>query len=487
MQKLYNSTQIREAEWQAIEVLNLSSLHLMHKAGRAAFTVLHQRWPEAKHVHLFCGAGNNAGDGYELARLALAFGYHVSVHSMVDETLLTGNALATYQAYVSAGGEVFSFSTANFIEPGSVIIDALFGIGLNRPLADNYITVIDFINRSTCPVLALDIPSGLYADSGYVLGRAVKADVTVTFLGLKAGLFTGEAADYVGEIALAELDLPHALFAEMCPAGYLLKKITLPKRSRSAHKGHFGHVLLVGGNHGFSGAIRLAAEAALRSGAGLVSVATRERHSAFLNIARPEIMCHGVEEPEQLSLLLEKASVVVIGPGLGQDDWAQNLFNSVLNTAKPCVVDADALNLLAQQPSHRTNWLLTPHPGEAARLLQCTTADIATDRYAAVTALQRQFGGVCLLKGAGSLITDAEENIYVSTTGNPGLASGGTGDVLAGVLGALIAQGLAPPDAAKVGVYVHGQAADIVATKCGERGLLASDLLVELRHCLNTQ
>jgi NAD(P)H-hydrate epimerase len=245
-------------------------------------------------------------------------------------------------------------------------------------------------------------------------------------------------------------------------------------------------VLLIGGNHGFSGAIRLAAEAALYTGAGLVSIATRASHSATLNLGRPEIMCHGVEDNQQLQALLPKATVVVIGPGLGQDSWAQTMLAALLGTDKLTVIDADALNLLAKQACHRQNWILTPHPGEAARLLTVNTSEISADRYAAVRALQQRFGGVCLLKGAGTLLADAE-HIQVGITGNPGMASGGMGDVLAGIIAGLLAQGLTLVQAAGLGVYVHGEAADRLAHRCGERGLLASELFSEVRHCLNVQ
>jgi NAD(P)H-hydrate epimerase len=316
------------------------------------------------------------------------------------------------------------------------------------------------------------------------MGCAVQAEATMTFIGLKCGLFTGEAADYCGQIVLADLNVPKTVFATVKPSAKLLKKTALLPRSRCAHKGKFGHVLLIGGNLGYSGAIRLAGEAALRSGAGLVSIASRAAHISLLNIGRPELMCHAVEEASELIPLLAKAGVVVIGPGLGKDDWAESLFETVLACGKPLVVDADGLNLLAQKPLKRQNWVLTPHPGEAARLLACRTDDIAADRYAAVAALQQDYGGVCLLKGAGSLIADGED-IYVSTTGNPGMASGGMGDVLSGIVGSLLAQGWSLAEALKLGVYVHGEAADWSAAEQGERGLLASDLFAELRRCLN--
>jgi NAD(P)H-hydrate epimerase len=264
-----------------------------------------------------------------------------------------------------------------------------------------------------------------------------------------------------------------------------LRKPPLPSRSRIAHKGDCGRVLLVGGDEGYSGAIRLAGEAALRSGAGLVTVATRAVHAPFLNHGRPELMVRAVETPAQLLPLLAPADVCVIGPGLGQHPWGRALFEACLAADTPLVVDADGLNVLAQQPQQRADWVLTPHPGEAARLLGCDTATIAADRFAAVTALQQRYGGVWVLKGAGSLVADAR-GIAVSTTGNPGMASGGMGDVLAGMIGGLWGQGLSAAHATALAVYVHGEAADDLAQQLGERGLLASDLLPAIRRCLNS-
>ena len=483
-ESLFRGAQIREAERIAIEELQIPAWQLMRDAGQAAFGELQRRWPELRVLTVYCGQGNNGGDGYVLAALALQAGYQVKVYAITAVAALKGDALIAGQAFLHAGGTVEEFSVTLPLPAEGVIVDALLGTGLNRQVGGDYAPAIAAINSSSCPVLAVDIPSGLHADTGCVMGCAVQAELTVTFIGLKCGLFTGEAADYCGQIVLADLSLSAAVFAAIKPSANLLRKSALPPRSRCAHKGKFGHLLLIGGNLGYSGAIRLAGEAALRSGAGLVSVASRAAHSSLLNIGRPELMCHAVEELAELTPLLLKASVVVIGPGLGQDDWADSLFSAVLACGKPLLVDADGLNLLARQPLKRQNWILTPHPGEAARLLACGTDDIAADRYAAVAALQQDYGGVCLLKGAGSLIADGEA-VYVATTGNPGMASGGMGDVLSGVVGGLLAQGLSMAEALKLGVYVHGEAADRSAAAQGERGLLASDLFAELRLCLN--
>ena len=257
----------------------------------------------------------------------------------------------------------------------------------------------------------------------------------------------------------------------------------LPLRVRASHKGDYGHVLVVGGDHGMAGAVRLAGEAAARTGSGLVSIATRRAHAASITAARPELMCHGVESAHDLRLLLQRASVVAIGPGLGQSAWACGMLAAVLQTRLPLVVDADALNLLAQEPMQCDHWVLTPHPGEAARLLGITAQQIQADRLHAVQALQQRYGGVCVLKGAGSLVC-ASDAMTLCEAGNPGMASGGMGDVLTGIIAGLLAQGLSLVDAANAGVYIHATAGDRAAQE-GERGLLASDLLPQLRRLVN--
>ncbi len=260
---------------------------------------------------------------------------------------------------------------------------------------------------------------------------------------------------------------------------------SLPRRLKDAHKGNFGHVLVIGGDVGYSGAARLAGIAALRVGAGLVSIATHPENTAMMNIACPELMCHAVETVEKLELLLAKATVIVIGTGLGQRDWAKMLFHSALETHKPLIMDADALNLLAQFPCKKENWILTPHVGEAARLLSVTTKAISESRFDLARTLQRKYGGVALLKGAGTLIA-SENSLAISKTGNPGMASGGMGDVLSGVIAGLVAQGLSLKEAAEQGAYGHGFAADEAVKNDGERGLLASDLLPHLRRWVNS-
>lgn len=261
-------------------------------------------------------------------------------------------------------------------------------------------------------------------------------------------------------------------------------KLWLPKREHDTSKGDYGHVLVVGGDHGMAGAVRMAAEATLRVGAGLVSAATHPEHLAVISGPRPEIMCHPVELPEALDPLIARATVLVIGPGLGKSPWSKALFNKLIASPLPKIVDADGLNLLAGKPLKQDNWVLTPHPGEAARLLNCTVADIQQDRMQAVVQLQNRYGGIAVLKGAGTLVHTGNGDISICGAGNPGMASGGMGDVLSGVIAGLAAQKLTLPQAAQTGVLIHSLAADAAAHE-GERGLLASDLFPYLRQLVN--
>ena len=477
---LYRAEQVREIERLAISLQNITSFELMTRAGIAAFATMKQQYLGMQAIAVFCGSGNNAGDGYVVARQAKLAGLEVRVYSLIDPESLSGDALLAYKQYQEAQGEIILFQS-ELVIAADVIVDALFGIGLSRPITGFYELAIKLINATVAKIIAIDIPSGIHADTGCILGCAVKADFTVSFVALKQGLLTGQAVDYCGDILFESLTLPEPAFLEMKPAAVRVIKVLIPPRDRYSHKGRYGHVLIIGGDRGYTGAARLAGEAALRVGAGLVSIATRAEHAVLMNLSRPELMCHGVESPEQLAGLLEKASVVVIGPGLGLSDWAKTLFNRTLSAGKTMIIDADGLNLLAKSPTANSNWILTPHPGEAARLLKCSTAEIEQDRFTSVTALQRQYEGIVLLKGAGTLIASADE-CAISTTGNPGMASGGMGDVLAGVIAGLCAQGLSLKEAAQQGAYHHGLAADKAVKNKGERGLLASDLMPYLRR-----
>ncbi len=483
--RVYTAAQTRQLDHIAIHDAGIPAYTLMSRAGQATFEHIRTHWPDARSLCVLCGTGNNGGDGYVIARLALQVGWQVTLISLADVSRLKEAAQQAHHDFSAASGQVQTFSGT--LPPAAIMVDALLGTGLDRSVEGAYAAAIHLLNQQNAPVVAVDIPSGLHADTGQPCGCAVEATLTVTYIDLKIGLLTGKARDYGGTLQLASLDIPASVYAQVPTDMHLLGLHTLrqhlPPRRRSAHKGNAGHALLVGGAPGMSGAIRLAGEAALRAGSGLVSITTHPEHAPFLNLLRPELMVHAIDAATPLRTLLSHTDAIGIGPGMAQTTWSRKLLTLIQNAPQPKVLDADALNLLAKTRSQRDDWILTPHPGEAARLLACTTAEVEQDRVSAARRLQREYGGVIVLKGAGTLIASAN-GIAVCNAGNPGMASGGMGDALTGIITALLAQGLSLEAAAHTGVWVHAHAADLAAAN-GERGLLASDLIAHLREAIN--
>lgn len=521
---LYDTAWVRRAEQQAAAAQGISLWQLMQRAGAATWQWIEQHYPDLRSLVIVCGNGNNGGDGLVLAALAAQAGVRVSVYMppFAGQTLVQP-AQQALQAWLAQGGHLLH-DLARLDTQADLVVDALLGIGVRGAVRPELAKVIQWVNTHSMPVLALDIPSGLQADSGTVAGVAVRAQATLTLVALKRGLFTGQARDYTGAVYYAALGLDAWLATHSSPWQRLSRADLaryLPARRPCSHKGEHGKVLVLGGELGTGGAVCLAAEAALRSGAGLVRVLTRAEHVPVLLIRCPEVMAQ-VYTPAVLQEALAWADVIACGPGLGQGLWAQEIVAAVQAAGKPTIWDADALNVLASnplrfldqanqagarsagtEPRHRANHILTPHPGEAARLLGCSIADIEQDRFAAVRQLQQRWGGVVILKGAGTLIAD-REHIALADVGNPGMASGGSGDVLCGICAALLAQtlciyarqcydlhneateGTADPlqDAACAAVLLHGAAADQCALQ-GMRGMLASDLLPVLRQLGN--
>ena len=486
---LYSAAATRELDGQIIAA-GTPGLELMQRAATATWRELRRRWPQTRRLTVLCGAGNNAGDGYLVAQLARHAGWHVQVLAVSPVQRLKGDAAQAWQQAVAAGVEVQPWPAT--LPQEGVLLDALLGTGLQSEVREPFCSAIAAINASGLPVLAVDLPSGLNADTGAIEGSAVRADMTVTFIALKPGQFTAEGPDLVGELCFAPLaTLPEL---EVKPELQRLEldccKTLLPKRPKAAHKGMFGHLLLIGGNRGMGGAIILAAETALRSGAGKVSVVTRSEHVAPLLARCPEVMAHGVDDPSQLAPLLAQATAVVIGPGLGRDDWAQQMLDQTLSQPLPRILDADALNMLAARPMPLgRQTVVTPHPAEAGRMLGCSTARIQRDRPLAVRQLAERFACAAVLKGVGSLVADADSDQLpgLCTYGNPGMATAGMGDVLSGLVGALLAQGLSAGEAARYAVLLHALAGDRAALQRGERGLLASDLIEHIGYYLNLQ
>lgn len=456
---------------------------LMQRAAQAAWRALRRRWPQVRKLCVLAGPGNNAGDGYLLAVLARRAGWDVQVYSLADPARLRDAAAQAYAEACAQGVQVQPWHAEAVLD--GLLVDAMLGTGLAGELREPYASAVARINASGLPCLALDIPSGLCADTGRLWGAAVRADLTVTFIALKLGLFTGAGPDQVGELCFADLQADAALcaaapaMAQRLTAGNLQR---LPARPRTAHKGACGRLLVVGGERGYGGAALLAAQSGLRGGAGMVSLATREEHVAAALARCPELMVRGLLSSGQLLALLPGHDVLVVGPGLGQGAWGRSLLTAAAQFEGAQVWDADALNLLAAgRVQIRAGAVLTPHPGEAARLLGCSLAEVQDDRPAAALRLAQRYQAVVVLKGAGSLVTDGHA-LRLCEHGHPAMAGPGLGDVLAGLIGALLAQGLAALPASELAVWLHARAGERLGQ--AGRGLLASELVGVIRELL---
>lgn len=484
---LYTAAQVRALDRVAIECFDIPGITLMERAGLASFKILQNVWPDAKVITIVCGAGNNGGDGFIVARLAYLAGYDVHVLQCGDVSKIKGDALIARQSMMGVGVAIQPFDGVICAQT-AVIVDAIFGTGLEREVTGEWAQTISAMNQSNAQILAIDIPSGLHSDSGAILGIAIEAAHTVSFIGLKQGMYTGQGPQCCGTIHFDHLAVPAKVYRHQilsASRGTFEKyQHLISKRSRTAHKGHYGHVLVVGGDVGYSGAALMAAMAAARMGAGLVSVATRKQHAAVLNAIQPEIMCHPVEDSQALSILINRATVIALGPGLGQSEWAKLLFNIIIKSKKMIVMDADGLNLLSQDSEKSDDWVLTPHPGEAARLLNVENKQVQGNRLLAAHSIQQKYGGIVVLKGAGSIIDDGVHAPIINQSGNPGMATGGMGDILTGMIAGLIAQHYDLKDAVTLAVTIHGAAADLAA-EAGEIGMMATDLLPFIRKIMN--
>ena len=498
MTRVYTAAGCRELDRLAIEDYGIPGFTLMRRAGEAAFHALIQRWPDARRVTVYCGKGNNAGDGYIIAGLAREYLLDVTLIQLGDAATLRGDAARARDWALQRGVEIRGPGGA---VDADVVVDALLGTGLAGAVREPFASAIDAINASRVPVLAVDVPSGVSADSGAVLGTAVGAELTVTFIGHKLGLHTGPALDCRGDLVFADLGVPSAVLQRV--GGWPLFNFPalegayrLPRRAANAYKQALGHVAVVGGDGNMGGAPIMAAEAALRTGAGMVTMVTRAAHRPAVLARRPEVMVADADDADQRRSAFDRATCLVVGPGLGRTAWAEALLKETLALGKPMLLDADALNLLAEldlRPSGPV--VVTPHAGEAARLLGIGSGAVQDDRPRAVLGVASRVNGVAVLKGAGSLIAGpvaapgapggAEPQLLgVCAHGNPGMATAGMGDVLSGVIGGCLAQGLEPAPAAVIGTCLHSYAGDLAAGELGQRSLLATDLLPHLVRAL---
>lgn len=474
--KLYTSAQARMLDLQAIEIDKLEDGKLMERAGEAAYRHLRFLWPRAHRVTVVCGPGNNGGDGYVLARKLLEAGLSANVIALGNLDNQRGDALNARKTYQEAGGDIRNYEGGE-LNNSDLVVDALLGIGSERELQGRFAEVVAAMNRSHVPIFALDQPSGIDTDRGTILGIAVEADATLTFIGIKRGLLTSTAVDFVGQLYLAELGVSAKARDQVEVDAYRLSeracRTLVPNRKRNTHKGEQGKIVIIGGAAGMTGAVQMAGISALRCGTGLVRIVTR---GEFFS-AHPELMVTRVRSASDLDSLLGSSNVIAIGPGLGRDEGAQQLLGKVLDFRKKqqrLVLDADALVCLGDQSIDLNGAVLTPHPGEASTLLSCSVSEVQQDRFAAARTIAKRYSCTCVLKGAGTVISDGKD-CFLSDRGGPEMASAGTGDVLTGIIASLLGQGLESLDAANLGVFLHGIAGERVAQRHGV-GLIASDL-----------
>jgi NAD(P)H-hydrate epimerase len=515
MRPVLTAKQMREADRYTIDEMGLPGVVLMENAGAAVAAAIRDRYPGAKRLVVFCGKGNNGGDGLVVARRLLAD--HPLVVLACARADLKGDPQVHLEAFERSGGSVIEAgahedwrSLAPGLARADLIVDALLGTGLKRAPEGVTADAIDAIRSLAAdgvPVVAVDLPSGVPSDAGEMSWPAVSADLTVTFVTPKYGHVLPPACDHVGELRVADIGIPASAVARTTPTLSLLEAAdaaaAFPRRARAAHKGDFGHVLVIGGSPGKTGAAVLAASGAFAAGAGLVTIATATASLPLVvATARPEVMTEGLTGASigpldrsaamRALALAEARDAVVLGPGLGADPATQAFVREVIRECPvPVVIDADALNALsgdigADFVRRDRPAVLTPHPGEMARLVGATAADVQRRRVETVRSAAAATGAVVVLKGQRTLVADAGGRVAVNPTGNPGMATAGTGDALAGIVGALLARGTDAWTAATSAVYVHGAAGDEAAGRLGEESLTASDLIASLPAVLRS-
>lgn len=491
--KLYTAQSVAQIDKNAIQIHDIPGYTLMRRAGQAVFDFIENKFKTPATLLVVCGAGNNAGDGYVIARIADQKGWKVNVVSLVDAKTLKGDAEQACKHWCECG-EVLA-ADLKLLDESDIVIDAMLGTGLKRDVSEEWQKWITAITASENYIISVDVPSGLNATTGAIMGTAIHADTTVSFIGLKQGMFTASGKACSGEIIFSDLSVPEQVYDAVPYNATLLNMQsckTLSLRPHDTHKGRNGHVLIIGGNHGMPGAVILSAKASLKTGAGLVTVVTKPEHITPVVSACPEVMVVGSSNGDIPENLINRATCIVIGPGLGSDAWAQRLLYQVISTELPLVLDADALNLMADKKNDLVKTIksrldataiITPHPGEAARILLCSVNDIQQDRFKAAITLHEKTGAIVVLKGSGTIVYDGK-TMRVCPYGNPSMSVAGMGDALTGIISACIAQGLDINESAATGVLYHSLAGDLAA---GEhtRGVLSSDVIDKLPKIVN--
>jgi NAD(P)H-hydrate epimerase len=509
MMKVANAEEMQELDRKAIETYRIPGMILMENAGRGAAEVISNTFPDLhkKKIAIIAGKGNNGGDGFVIARYLLNQGTSVRVYLLTDPKGLRGDAEINFNIFQRMKGEVVSVpSSKDYVkvkkdlEKFDILVEGIFGTGLDAEVRGYYREVIDHLNTLQRPIVAIDIPSGLDANTGKPLGTAIRASLTVTFGLPKVGHLIPPGLDYVGEVKVIDIGIPKKLVEEENIPTYLLEKKEIKRwlsvsRNPNTHKGDYGHLLVIAGSVGKTGAAAMACQAALRMGAGLVTLAIPKSLNGIMEMKLTEVMTEPLPEtPKQtLSLrafstivrLCENKKAVIIGPGLGTFKETQSLVLKLIKALDlPIILDADGLTALATQPKilpiANRSLILTPHPGEMARLIRSQVKEVLEDRIGLSRNFSQSQRVHLVLKGHPTLISTPKGEVFINPTGNPGMASGGTGDVLTGMIGGLVCQGFDILPSVQIAVYLHGMAGDEGAQEKGEKSLIATDIIEKI-------
>ena len=511
--KAVTSAIMQRLDRRAIEECGIPGIVLMENAGSGATEIIESYYPELinKKVAVFSGKGSNGGDGFVIARHLFNRGVQVKVYLLTDGDSLLGDAKTNFEIVKHLGINILEFKGECLIDlirdeirDCDLIIDAIFGTGLNSEVKGLFRDVIEVLNQTDIPMVAVDIPSGLDADTGKVLGNCIKADLTITFAHPKVGLLIPEGTEYVGELEIIDISIPKYLIEEEEIQNYVIDRdeleSVLKPRDLNSHKGDFGHLLVVAGSPGKTGAAVLTCQGAMRAGAGLVTLGIPESLNPILESKLTEVMTEPLPESipgflgtlaiEKIMALTENKSVLALGPGVSTNDETVELVHRIIKEINiPVVIDADGLNALARDVNilkeAKVPIVLTPHPGEMARLMNASAAEIQNNRIEISRRFAQEYNVYLVLKGFRTIIADPYGNIWINPTGNPGMATAGMGDVLTGMLSSFIAQGFGIMDAAKLAVFSHGLAGDTIASERGEIGLLATDVIGRIPLVLN--
>ncbi len=505
MMKLLTAAQMRKLDETAIKDMGIPGIVLMENASRGLFKVISNEMAplDGKYALIVCGKGNNGGDGFAVARYLLNAGATPEVVLGAKPADIKGDAKTNMEICVRMGIPVISITEAKKLSPlrnrvkkADLLVDALLGTGVKGEVKPFYLKIIKAINNADCPVFAVDVPSGISVDEGRVYNGAVEADHTATFGAAKIGLFVHPAAEKAGSVYVVDIGIPRSLLDETEPAAYLTTLDYVSRiftfRTDDVHKGDCGKVLIVGGSRGMSGATILAGEAALRTGTGLIYLAVPRGLNNIIERKFTEAITLPQDEDSRGRLALsaagaivdklEDVDAVVLGPGISVTDGAQEIVERVVEECRvPLLIDADGLNCIARDPDvlniARAPVVLTPHPGEMARLTGKKISDVQAARFETARDFAMEYSVIVVLKGPNSLIATPDGAVYVNPTGNGGMATAGSGDVLSGIIGSLLGEGMEPELAAMTGVYLHGMAGDAAASESGRRSMIASDIV----------